>query len=146
MTEFAAYVARAFEQAGKSDPENPMRMMQEQIYAADSSANNILKMYFPEQFGERQFLDYPLGHFFLAVANMWDAEKNEMVIADAADIKECLEAGILREDYPGQLSAVWGQLAALFEGCTSPAEMIRRLQRLRKQKKYLSDSAQQEYA
>ena len=145
MTEFAAYVARAFEQAGKSDPENPMRMMQEQIYAADSSANNILKMYFPEQFGERQFLDYPLGHFFLAVANMWDAEKNEMVIADAADIKECLEAGILREDYPGQLSAVWGQLAALFEGCTTPDEMIRRLQRLRKRKKYLSDPAQQEY-
>ena len=56
-TEFANYVADIFARAEKTDPTNPMGNMSEQIYAADSSANNILKIYFPEQFGERQFLN-----------------------------------------------------------------------------------------
>ncbi|MBR0576251.1 hypothetical protein KCG48_07825 [Proteiniclasticum sp. BAD-10] len=145
MTEFAGYVANVFEVAAKADPEHPMGMMHEQIYAADSSANDILKIYFPEQFGERQFLDYPLGHFFLAIANMWDAVNNEIVISDINDIKECLKAGILKEDYLGQLSTIWGKLSSLFEGCTSIAEMISRLKRLRKNKKHLSDSTKKEY-
>ena len=92
MTEFASYVANIFEAAEKADPSNPMSKMREQIYAADSSANDILKIYFPEQFGERQFLDYPLGHFFLAIANLWDATNNELIIKDINDIKECLQS------------------------------------------------------
>lgn len=75
MTEFAGYVADIFEEAERKDPQKPMHHMREQIYAANSSANDILKIYFPEQFGERQFLNYPIGHFFLAIANMWDPEK-----------------------------------------------------------------------
>lgn len=145
VTAFAGYVARIFERAGKVDPVHPMRMMSEQIYAADSSVNNILKMYFPEQFGERQFLNYPLGHFFLGVANMWDSARGEMVISDLQDVQECLGAGILREDHAGQLSTIWGRLAALFEGCTTPDGMIARLRRLRTTKKYLHDPVQQEY-
>lgn len=145
MTEFSSYVANLFEAAFKADPANPMRMMREQIYAADSSVNNILKIYFPEQFGERQFLDYPLGHFFIAIANMWDAESNEILISDMNDIKECLEAGILREDYLGQLSTIWGKLSALFEGCTTIDEMTSRLKRLRKNQKHLTDPTKKEY-
>lgn len=145
MTAFAGYVARVFERAGRADPAHPMRMMAEQIFAADSSVNNILKMYFPEQFGERQFLNYPLGHFFLGVANMWDSARGEMVISDVQDVQECLGAGILREDHAGQLSTIWGRLAALFEGCTTPDEMLARLRRLRMTKKYLHDPVRKEY-
>ncbi len=145
MTEFASYVANVFVAASKADPSNPMGMMQEQIYAADSSVNDVLKIYFPDQFGERQFLDYPLGHFFLAIANMWDAENNEILITDINDIKECLEAGILKEDYLGQLSAVWGKAAALFEGCTSIDNMTSRLKKLQKAKKHLTDATKKEY-
>lgn len=145
MTEFANYVANIFMIAEKEDPANPMGMMREQIYAADSSANNILKIYFPEQFGERQFLDYPLGHFFLAIANMWDAVNNEILISDINDIKECLEAGILKEDYLGQLSSIWGKLSALFEGCSSIDDMLSRLKRLRKNQKHLTDETKKEY-
>lgn len=65
VTEFADYAANIFERAVQKNPSSPMSGMSEQIYAADSSVNNILKVYFPEQFGERKFLDYPLGHFFL---------------------------------------------------------------------------------
>ncbi len=143
MTEFASYVADIFEAAEKKDPQNPMSKMREQIYSADSSANEILKIYFPEQFGERQFLDYPLGHFFLAIANMWDPAENEILITDINDIKECFQAGILKEDCFGELSSIYGRISALFEGCTAINDMLDRLKRLKKNKKYLSDDMQE---
>ena len=144
-TEFANYVAGIFANAEKTDPNNPMGKMCEQIYAADSSANNILKMYFPEQFGERQFLNYPLGHFFIAIADMWDSAKNELVISDINDIKECLASGILKEHHLGQLSSIFESVIALFEGCTSIDEMTKRIRRVGKNKKYLVDPTMKEY-
>lgn len=146
MTEFASYVADIFEAAAKVDQKNPMGKMREQIYSADSTANDILKIYFPEQFGERQFLDYPLGHFFLAIADMWDVETNTMIIEDIADIDECLAAGILKEDYMGQLSTIFSRLSPAFEGCTSIEDMIYRLKRIRKNQKYLTDSTEKEFS
>ncbi len=144
-TEFASYVARQFDEAIKKDPERPMAAMKEQIYAADSSANDILKVYFPEQFGERQFLNYPLGHFFIAVANMWDSKTNGILISDLNDIRECLSAGILFEERTGRLASIFGKMEALFEGCTSVDEMLSRLKKVKKNKKYVSDDKRQEY-
>ncbi len=145
MTEFASYVARKFEDAVKIDPERPMAAMKEQIYAADSSANDILKVYFPEQFGERQFLNYPLGHFFIAVANMWDSETNGILISDLNDIRECLSAGILSEKRVGKLASTFGKMDSLFEGCISVDEMLSRLKKVKKNKKFVSDKTRQEY-
>lgn len=145
MTEFASYVAKVFEDAEKKDPEHPMIAMKEQIYAADSSANDILKVYFPEQFGERQFLNYPLGHFFIAIANMWDSEINGIIISDINDIRECLGAGILAEETTGRLVSTFGKLEALFDGCASIDDMLSRIKKVRKNKKYVSDEKRQEY-
>lgn len=145
MTEFASYVAKVFEDAEKKDPEHPMNAMKEQIYAADSSANDILKVYFPEQFGERQFLNYPLGHFFIAIANMWDLETNGIIISDINDIRECLGAGILAEATTGRLVSTFGKLEALFDGCASIDDMLSRIKKVRKNKKYVSDEKRQEY-
>lgn len=145
MTEFASYVAKVFEDAEKKDPEHPMNAMKEQIYAADSSANDILKVYFPEQFGERQFLNYPLGHFFIAIANMWDSETNGIIISDINDIRECLGAGILAEATTGRLVSTFGKLEALFDGCASIDDMLSRIKKVRKNKKYVSDEKRQEY-
>ena len=145
MTEFASYVARMYEDAVKENPERPMAAMKEQIYAADSSANNILKVYFPEQFGERQFLNYPLGHFFIAVANMWDSETNGILITDLNDIRECLSAGILYEKQAGNLASTFGKMDALFEGCLSVDEILSRLKKVKKNKKFVSDEKRQEY-
>lgn len=140
VTEFASYVANMFSKAEKINPESPMSVMPEQIYAADVAVNDILRIYFPEQFGERQFLDYPLGHFFLAIANMWDSQNNQILISDINDIKECLEAGILREEYSGQLSTIWRKSAVLFEGCTSVEGMLKRIQQLERNKRRLKDA------
>lgn len=145
MTEFVSYVAMVFEDAVKKDPEHPMFAMKEQIYAADSSANDILKIYFPEQFGERQFLNYPLGHFFIAVANMWDSETNGIVISDINDIRECLGAGILAEATTGSLVSIFGKMEALFEGCVTLDEMLSRIKKVKKNKKFTSDKKRQEY-
>lgn len=145
MTEFAGYVADIFEEAEHKNPTKPMSCMREQIYAANSSANDILKIYFPEQFGERQFLNYPIGHFFIAIADMWDPENNEILITDINDIRECLGANILAEDIPGELVSIFGRIRALFDGCTSIKQMRKRLKSLKKNMKYLTDSSEQEY-
>lgn len=145
MTEFAGYVADIFEEAEHNDPTEPMSCMREQIYAANSSVNDILKIYFPEQFGERQFLNYPIGHFFIAIADMWDPENNEILITDINDIRECLGANILAEDTSGELVSIFGRIQALFDGCTSIKQMRKRLKSLKKNMKYLTDSDEQEY-
>ena len=144
MTEFAGYVADIFEEANNKDSAQPMHYMREQIYAANSSANDILKIYFPEQFGERQFLNYPIGHFFIAIADMWDPDNNEILITDINDIKECLSASILAEDIPGELLSIFNRVQDLFDGCTSIKQMRKRLKSLKKNKKYLADSDEQE--
>ena len=145
MMEFAGYVAKIFEEAERRNPEYPMSAMSEQIYAADSSANDILKIYFPEQFGERQFLNYPLGHFFIAVANMWDSETNGIIISDINDIRECLSAGILAEKTPGRLASTFGKMETLFAGCLSVDEMLSRIKRVKINRKFISDDKQLEY-
>lgn len=145
MTEFAGYVADIFEEASRKDPSHPMHYMREQIYAADSSVNDILKIYFPDQFGERQFLNYPIGHFFIAIADIWDPENNEIRITDINDIRECLGANILSEDTPGELVSVFGRMQALFDGCTSIKQMRKRIKSIQKNLKYISDSADREY-
>ena len=122
-----------------------MAAMKEQIYAADSSANDILKIYFPDQFGERQFLNYPLGHFFLAIANMWSPETNGIIISDINDIRECLGAGILKEKETGRLVSTFGKMEALFEGSTTVDELLSRIKRVRKNRKYVSDDKRKQY-
>lgn len=144
MTEFAGYVADIFEKAKHRDPSRPMHYMKEQIYAANSSANDILKIYFPEQFGERQFLNYPIGHFFISIADMWDPESNQILITDINDIRECLGTNILAEETSGELVSIFGRVQALFDGCTSIKQMRKRLKSLKKNVKYLADSEEQE--
>ena len=139
MMEFAGYVATLFEQAGRVSPENPLGGMKEQIYAADSSVNKILRVYFPDQFGERHFLDYPLGHFFLAIANLWDPETETLTITTLNDIRECLASGILKEEFASQLLSSFCQVETLFEGCTTIKQMQDRLKRVKKNKKRISD-------
>lgn len=144
MTEFADYVADIFEEAERKDSTRPMHYMREQIYAANSSANDILKIYFPEQFGERQFLNYPIGHFFIAIADMWDPDNNAILIKNIDDIRECLGANILAENTPGELLSIFNRIQTLFDGCTSIKEMHDCIKSVKKNKKYLVDSDEQE--
>ena len=68
ITEFSGYVAKFYEEAkrkydadGKPEGRSPLAYMSEQFYGAENSVNDILKVYFPEQFKERHFLAYPIA-------------------------------------------------------------------------------------
>lgn len=111
LTEFAGYIAKKFEQAESLRKEDnyahsALYYMDEQFYAANSDVNDILKIYFPEQFGERAFLDYPIGHFFLSITNMWDPESKILCLKDFNDLYECLSCRIICEERHGELISI----------------------------------------
>ena len=79
-------IAKKFEEAEKLRAKEgnihpALYYMDEQIYAANSGVNEVLKIYFPEQFGERDFLDYPIGHFFISVTNTCCIQVKQAYIA-----------------------------------------------------------------
>ncbi|MCM1237044.1 MAG: hypothetical protein NC489_43770, partial [Ruminococcus flavefaciens] len=137
-TEFAGYVASVFEDAlkrqenDKNGKRSTLYYMQEQFYAANSSVNNILKIYYPEQFGERHFLTYPLGHFFLSITNMWDSERSGIRIENMDDIAECLNSGFIREQVPGSLYAIFNRTKEFFSRAESIEQIVELLGKLKK--------------
>ena len=119
-TEFASYVAGVFDDAlkrqerDKDARRSTLYYMQEQFYAANNSVNNILKIYYPEQFGERHFLTYPIGHFFLSITNMWNAEEGGIQIENMNDIVECLNSGFIKEETPGKSYSIFNRTKEFF--------------------------------
>jgi len=137
ITEFAGYCAKLFENARKVNKRNGshnpvLHDMTEQLYSASSKVNDILRAYFPEQFGERHFLDYPIGHFFVAVVEMWDNENECVKVDDMSLIKDCFESGILNENVPGELLNTFNTIEPFVEKETTLAGIIGSLKKLRK--------------
>lgn len=135
-TEFAGYIAKKFEQAEslrkEDDYAHPvLYYMNEQFYAANSDVNDILKIYFPEQFGERAFLDYPIGHFFLSVTNMWDQESQVLCLKDFNDLYECLSCGIIFEERHGELVSILDRTRLFIDKETTIKGIAKRLKRLK---------------
>ena len=136
QTEFAGYIAKKFEDAAnkreKDEFKHPaLYYMDEQIYSANSGVNQILKIYFPEQFGEREFLDYPIGHFFIAITNMWDPESKSMLIKDINDVIECLSCGIISEDQCGNLASIFNKCSLYISKETTLRGMVKKLKKLK---------------
>lgn len=134
-TEFANYAAMIFDNAKRISEKNPEKrsavaFMSEQLYSACGKVNDILRAYFPEQFGERHFLDYPIGHFFVSATNMWDYEKHAVKIENFSDIKECLNAGIISESKSGQLVSTFNMIEPYIERENSMFWVIRKINQL----------------
>lgn len=145
ITEFSAYVAKIYEKAKKKlkkscdDVEgSPLLYMEEQFYSANSDVNDILKVYFPEQFGERHFLSYPIGHFFIAVTNMWDSENGGIKIQNLNDIAECLYSEALPEHRRGSLITTFNATKNYYSRETDLEGIIDLLKKLKKQKKKIA--------
>ena len=137
ITEFAGYCARLFENARKANKRNGSHNpvlydMTEQLYSASSKVNDILRAYFPEQFGERHFLDYPIGHFFVAVVEMWDNENECVKVDDMSLIKDCFESGIIKENVPGELLNTFNTIEPYIEKESTLIGIINSMKRLRK--------------
>lgn len=114
LTSFCDYVGDEYERAtlrykeeqaqrnkytqekGEEDSNSKLRkiaLMDEQFYAINGSEmNDLLKLYFPEQFSSRHFLTYPIGQFILSLYRMWDdqleKEQIDRLIAEKKDPKE----------------------------------------------------------
>lgn len=119
-TEFANYVAMLFDKAKRVCKKNinikdPLVFMEEQLYSASGKVNDILRAYFPDQFGERHFLDYPIGHFFVSTTNMWDPDNKTVKVDNFSDIKECLNSGIISESTSGQLVSTFNMVEPYIE-------------------------------
>ena len=68
------------------------------LYSADfKSANKMLKDYYPEAYGERKLLSYPIGQFIGVLNRMWDDELNSIAFDDTSLI-ECFSSGWLSVD------------------------------------------------
>lgn len=145
ISEFSAYVAQIFEEASRqflADNQkkgSALSYMREQFYSANNSVNDILKVYFPEQFGERHFLAYPIGHFFVAVTNMWDSLNGGIKIENMNDVAECLCSGALYEKRTGSLITTFNltknyfSRATVLEDSNESEGVIELLKKLRKQ-------------
>lgn len=133
LTEFVNYVAGIYQTALKEankTKKQPLALMSEQFYAASRKANDILRAYFPEQFGERHFLDYPFGHFFVAVLEMWDPETSTVVVDNFSLIKECFNSGAIHEDHPGELVNTFNKVLPFFEDQRTMDSIIARTRNL----------------
>ncbi len=137
-TEFASYVAGVFEDAlkrqekDKESRRSTLYYMQEQFYAANNSVNNILKIYYPGQFGERHFLTYPIGHFFLSITNMWNVEEGGILIENMNDIVECLNSGFIKEETPGKLYSIFNRTKEFFVRAETIDQITELLSKLNK--------------
>jgi len=135
-TEFAGYIAKLFEEAQNRRKEDgfshpTLYYMGEQFYAANSNVNTILKIYFPEQFGERDFLDYPIGYFFLSITNMWDPETQSLCIKDIQDLYECFSCGIIVEQVHGRLISIFDKCKLFFSNETTISGITKKLKKLK---------------
>lgn len=145
-TEFASYVAREFERAlkrqekEKESKRSTLYYMKEQFYAANNSVNNILKVYYPGQFGERHFLTYPIGHFFLSITGMWNPDEGGLLIEDMNNIIECLNSGLINVKSESALTSIFNRTREFFSRAETIDEIKELLEKLKKRLSKASSS------
>lgn len=65
------------------------------IYSANSNtANEILRDFYPEEYGDRKILSYPIGQFVNTLNKMWDEDIDDIVL-DEERLIECFSSGWL---------------------------------------------------
>ena len=68
------------------------------IYSANpNTANQILRDFYPEEYGERKILSYPIGQFVNTLNQMWDEDLQDIVLKEEQVI-ECFASGWLSSD------------------------------------------------
>lgn len=97
--------------------------------ASENNVNDILKDYFPEEYGERKILAYPVGQFIDVLNSLWDDDKQTVILTED-NLIECFSSGWL------SLGGVSGKqylqdlmyLLPFFEGCNTISEWRNRIQ------------------
>lgn len=95
------------------------------------AANGILKNFYPEEYGERKLLSYPIGQFVNTLNQMWDDDR-QTIIMDEDSLIECFSSGWLMVDqisgkqYLQDLTYVM----PFFGGCETVVEWEQRIYQL----------------
>ncbi len=105
-----------------------LQNMKKQYYAVrGQQCNEILRMYYPEQFREKPFLSYPIGQFILGIYQMWDFDTNQMKI-NPTSLSECVVSGVFNP--PHNLLETIKKLELLFSDIESFPDYMERIQLL----------------
>lgn len=104
------------------------------VFSADfKNANKIMRDYFPEEYGERKILSYPVGQFVSTLNQMWDDEKQSIILEEDRLI-ECFSSGWL--SYNGISGKQYMQdlmyILPFFGGCRTISEWEKRIDLLKK--------------
>lgn len=68
------------------------------IYSSNANtANEILRDFYPEEYGDRKLLSYPIGQFVSTLNQMWDEDLQQIVL-DEDRLIECFSSGWLAVD------------------------------------------------
>lgn len=103
------------------------------IYSADfKSANQILKDYFPEAYGDRKILSYPIGQFISTLNRMWD-EDTQTISIEEDELIECFSSGWLAVDGVSGKQYMQDLMYVLpfFNGCHTIEEWEKRIKLFR---------------
>ena len=113
-----------FAQAIKSDKDNGVA-----VYSpASIEANSILKEFYPEAYGERKLLSYPIGQFLIALHSVWD-DDDDVAQLNADQLREIFASGWLTSggvssrEYVRDLEAV----LPYFDDCKTIPQWKKRL-------------------
>lgn len=103
------------------------------MYSADyRSANRILKDYFPEEYGDRKILAYPIGQFLDVLNRMWK-EELQTITLEPEGLIDCFSSGWLA--YKGVSGKAYMQdlmyMLTFFQGCRRMEEWEERIQLFR---------------
>lgn len=65
------------------------------LYSSNSNvANDILMDFYPNEYGERKLLSYPIGQFISTLNKMWDEDEQDIIL-DEESLIECFSSGWL---------------------------------------------------
>ncbi len=108
------------------------------LYSSNfQTADQVLKEYFPEEYGERKILSYPIGQFISTLNQMWDDDRHTIIL-DEDLLVECFSSGWLAKNgisgrqYMQDLTYI----LPFFTGCATVDEWedrITLLQQIRKE-------------
>jgi hypothetical protein len=126
-TEFVGYVSRFFDQALHARPNNPISVMKEQIYSAGGNANDLLRINYPQSAGDRHFLHYPIGQFFVSLYRMWNQERS-VVEFIPGNLRTCIASNVLNLPRSGRILDTFQHLEAYYEDITELDGFISRIE------------------
>lgn len=125
LTEFSDHVSRIYEKASGT-----LGRMNEHFYAPNNSeAHELLKMYHPDQFGDKHLLSYPIGQFILGLYNMWDAEKKRFKIHEPS-LRECLAINIFNSSREISPLQTYNKISLFFKYVEDMTVFQKRLSKL----------------